>query len=87
MNAKTPVFQDKRFWLAVSTVAALLVSNFLGKDLEPELLATIAMTVVGFITASATKEASVSKALVAADVLKKTPEGAPSASPSTPPAQ
>ncbi len=61
IDPKTPISQDKRLFLAVGTVIALLVSRYLGITLDPALLATIAATVIGYITNSAIKEASIAK--------------------------
>lgn len=61
--AKTPPLKDKRLWLSVGTIVALLVTHFTGKDLDPELLATIAALVVGYIVPSSMKEASVAKSI------------------------
>jgi hypothetical protein len=67
VTVKTPVLADKRLWLAVATVASLLVAKVFGITLDPELLATIAVTVVGYITNSAVKEARVASAVAHKD--------------------
>ncbi len=63
---KTPISQDKRLFVAVGTVIALLLARFANVQLDPELLATIALVVVGYIVPSAVKEAQVAKATIAA---------------------
>lgn len=65
-TAKTPVLADKRLWLSVATIVSLLVARFLKVTLDPELLATLAVLVLGYITNSAVKEAAVAKAQIAA---------------------
>jgi hypothetical protein len=67
-QAKTPVLADKRLWVSVGTVISLLVSRYLGVALDPELLATVALVVVGYVTNSAMKEAKVAGQLAAAGV-------------------
>lgn len=62
--AKTPVLQDKRFWLSVCTALSILLANVFGIDLSAETLAAIVTVIVSTIGASAAKEASVTKALV-----------------------
>lgn len=63
---KTPVLQDKRLWLSIATILAVLASSFLGWQIAPESLAAVIMTVVGYVTSSAAKEAAVAKAVAAA---------------------
>jgi hypothetical protein len=63
-TAKTPILQDKRLWLSVGTILSLLISSVLKIEINPEIIAAIITTVVVYITGSATKEASVAKALV-----------------------
>jgi hypothetical protein len=63
ITPKTPVLADKRLWLSVATVASLLLARYTGLTLDPELLATVAVIVVGYITNSAVKEARVASAV------------------------
>ena len=67
MEPKTPVLKDKRLWFSVATIISLVASQFAGINLDPELLVSIALIVVGYITNSAVKEAVVSKAQIASD--------------------
>lgn len=79
-TAKTPVLADKRLWLSVATILSLLLSRFLKIELDPEMLATLAVLVLGYVTNSAVKEAAVSKAQIAATTasaeVKTQPEAA-----------
>lgn len=65
VQPRTAPWADKRLYLAVGTVLALLISNFTGHEVDPTTMAGIITVVVGFIGASATKEAAVAKAVVA----------------------
>lgn len=76
IQPKTAVLQDKRLWVSILTVIALLLSTFFGVELNTELLATIATIIVSFVTNSAIKEARVASAMTAA-----TPTPAPAATP------
>ncbi len=71
MEAKTPLLQDKRMFVTVATVASLLVARYFGIQLEPELLATIGLTVIGWVTNSAMREAKVAGTVAAAKVDSK----------------
>ena len=86
MEAKTPALHDKRLWLAVGTIVSLLLAAFLKIQVEAEMLATIALTVVGYITNSAMKEAAVAKAVVAAEAVKTEADAAAVLQPAEPPA-
>lgn len=66
MEAKTPVLEDKRFFISVGTILSLLIAKFFKVELSPELLASIVTVVVGYITNSALKEAKVAQALAEA---------------------
>ena len=68
MEPKTPVLQDKRLFVTVGAVISVLVSRYLGIDLQPEDLATIALLVVGWVTNSAVREAKVAGANAAAAI-------------------
>ncbi len=67
ISAKTPALKDKRLWFAVGTIVSLFVSQYTGREFSPELLATIASIVIGFMGVSGAKEAQVAKAQIAAD--------------------
>ena len=68
MESKTPITQDKRLFVSVGGVIAVLASKYLGIELDPADLATIAAIVIGYVTNSAVKEAKVAGANAAAAV-------------------
>jgi hypothetical protein len=63
LQPKTPVLQDKRLALAIATVISLLLASFLKVEIPAETIAGVVAVVLGFIATSATKEASVAKAV------------------------
>lgn len=71
MEAKTPALADKHLWLSVGSVVSILVAKYLKIEIGPDVLATIAGIVVGYITNSKLKEGKVSAALIEAGHVEK----------------
>jgi hypothetical protein len=75
MEAKTPLAQDKHFWLSVGGVISILLAKYLKIEIDPATLATIGGIIIGYITNSKIKEARVATAIL------ENPQTAPPAAP------
>lgn len=66
VEAKTPILQDKRLFMAIGTILSLIIASVFKVELSPELLASVVTVAVGYITNSALKEKAVAIAIAEA---------------------
>lgn len=63
-NSVTAWHQDKALWVAIFHPIALLIAKYLGVELNPELLGTIAVIAGGYIVGTKAKSGAIAVAEV-----------------------
>jgi hypothetical protein len=46
---RKPALTSRKFWVAVGTILAIILSDILGVDLEPETVVTVVVAVAAYI--------------------------------------